>query len=86
MAYDNKYGRVTLERGTIAEDELVVVFRAQDPLAPLVMRAYRSLCEVAGCDAEHLERIAHVYHDFRQWQHDHPDRVKDKPGSSGKLP
>lgn len=34
MAVDRKYGRVTLERGTIGEDEPVVVFRAQDKMLP----------------------------------------------------
>jgi hypothetical protein len=34
VAVDRKYGRVTTERGTIGEDEPVIVFRAQSSSWP----------------------------------------------------
>jgi hypothetical protein len=37
MAVDKKYGRVTLENGSIGEDEPVVVFRAQDVVLPRLL-------------------------------------------------
>ncbi len=57
MGIDGKYGHVTIERGTIADDEPVVVFRAQDKLLPGVLKIYRFLCEIAGSPERHLELI-----------------------------
>ena len=68
MAIDAKYGRVTLERGTIGEDEPVVVFRAQDALLPKVLDIYRFLCEVAGSPARHLQLIRDTAQTVKGWQ------------------
>jgi hypothetical protein len=57
MAVDLKYGRVTTEFGTIAEDEPVFVFRAQDRLVPKVLEVYRVLCELLGSPQHHLDTI-----------------------------
>lgn len=79
MGVDEKYGEVSTERGTIAADEPVIVFRAQDPLAYLVVRAYLGLCIAAGCDEEHLAAVKAAAHRIRDWQEAHPERVKARP-------
>lgn len=68
MPIDNKYGRVTVERGTIGDDEPVVVFRAQDALLPRVLDIYGILCEIAGSPKHHLELIRKTALDVKGWQ------------------
>lgn len=68
MPIDNKYGRVTVERGTIGEDEPVVIFRAQDALLPKVLDIYRFLCEVAGSPSQHLTKIREAAQVVKGWQ------------------
>lgn len=75
MGYDGKYGRVTVERGTIGEDEPVIVFRAQDALACPLISAYYKLCE-GRARIEHLAAIEQAYSRFADWQEAHPDQVK----------
>lgn len=70
MAVDNKYGRVTVERGTIGEDEPVVVFRAQDQLLPEVIRYYAKLCRENGSPARHIAGLYATLERVRDWQHD----------------
>lgn len=48
MGYDGKYGRVTVEHGTIGDDEPVVVFRSADRLLPKLLKVYRYFCELGG--------------------------------------
>jgi len=57
MALDGKYGRVTLERGDIGEDEPVVVFRAQDALLPKVLDWYATECLKAGSPRHHVDLV-----------------------------
>jgi transposase-like protein len=68
MAIDSKYGRVTTERGTLGEDEQVVVFRAQDRLLPKLLKVYRYFCELAGSPAHHLEMIDEAAMAVKAWQ------------------
>lgn len=68
MAYDSKYGRVTLEHGTIGEDEPVVVFRARDRLLPKVLAYYHRFCETAGSPKEHLDLILDTMVTVSKWQ------------------
>lgn len=75
MARDGKYGRVTLERGTIGEDEPVVVFRAQDRLLPKVLKVYRIMCELAGSPRHHLALIDRTAATIKAWQAEHPPRT-----------
>lgn len=60
MAIERKYGRVTTERGNIPAEEPVIVFRAQDKLAPVLMRMYGQLCRSHGLDrmGEEAEKTA----------------------------
>jgi hypothetical protein len=68
MAIDTKYGRVTLERGTIGEDEPVVVFRAQDnQLVPLLSH-YLEMCAAAGSPGRHLAKIEQAKDAVAEWQ------------------
>jgi hypothetical protein len=78
MAIDLKYGRVTLERGTIGEDEVVVVFRAQDALLPKVLAYYHLFCLRAGSPRRHLDMILDARETVEEWQ----DSNKTKTPSS----
>lgn len=68
MAIDNKYGRVTLERGTIGEDEPVVVFRAQDEMLPKLLMYYHLFCLKAGSPRKHLNLILDSLEKVVRWQ------------------
>lgn len=72
MAIDTKYGQVTTERGTIGEDEPVVVFRAQDRLLPRLLKVYRIFCELAGSPPHHIKAIDEAAFVVKTWQIDHP--------------
>ena len=71
MGIDGKYGNVTVQYGTIAPDEPVVVFRAQDRLLPKVLVLYRVLCELAGSPERHLSLIDKTTETVKAWQADH---------------
>lgn len=77
MGYDTKYGLVTIERGNIAVDEPVVVFRAQDQLLPKMMRIYQILCEVAGSPQKHLDLIHESNEKIKEWQASHTTKIPD---------
>lgn len=80
MAIDGKYGRVTLEKGTVGEDEPVIVFRAQDKLLPEVLNAYMRLAIHAGCPERHLEAIEDAKNAIEDWQKDNPTQVPQSKG------
>ncbi len=75
MAIDRKYGHVTLERGTIDDDEPVVVFRARDQFLPDVLALYYEMCRNAGSPERHLEGIAITRDDVVEWQETHQTQV-----------
>jgi hypothetical protein len=75
MALDSKYGRVTMEHGTIGEDEPVVVFRAQDKLLPKLLKVYRYMCELAGSPDHHLGLLDDTAARVKRWQSNNPSRV-----------
>lgn len=68
MAIDGKYGRVTVERGTVGDDEPVVVFLAQDRLLPQVLRFYRDLCANEGSPQRHLTLLDRTTETVVAWQ------------------
>lgn len=80
MGIDGKYGRVTTERGTIGDDEPVVVFRAQDKMLPALMDAYRDMCADAGSPQLHLDLIEQSAANIRAWQADHFTQVPQSAG------
>jgi hypothetical protein len=76
MAWDSKFGRVTTERGTLGEDERVVIFRSKDVLLPDLLVAYHALAMSRGAGMEHMKVIAHLHQDIVEWQQQNPDKVK----------
>ena len=80
MAIDLKYGRVTLERGTIGEDEVVVVFRAQDELLPKVLAYYHLFCLKAGSPRHHLDMILNAREAVEKWQSRHKTKTPSSDG------
>lgn len=84
MPFDQKYGRVTLEnQRNIADDEPVIVFRAQDRLLPKLLKVYRYFCELAGSPANHLAAIDHTAGVIKAWQAEHSTKT---PTSTGYTP
>ena len=83
MAIDNKYGRVTLERGSIGEDEPVFIFRAGDPLVPKVLMYYHLFCWKAGSPQKHLSLILDSVQKIEKWQKKNWNLVRKFPTSDG---
>ena len=81
MAVDGKYGRVTLEHGTIGEDEPVVVFRARDALLPKLLGYYWNFCKAAGSPQRHLDMISKRIDEIDAWQDTHETKVPDSESS-----
>lgn len=82
MAIDAKYGRVTLEHGSIGEDEPVVVFRATDKLLPKVLAYYNTWCLLAGSPKRHLDLIFLSLQKVLEWQKTNPTRVPNSEASA----
>jgi len=82
LAYSHKYGKVTLEKSTIGEDEPVVVFRAKDKLLPQVLAHYHLICLNSGCEDDHLNAILTRYREIKDWQNNNniklPDTTKEQ--------
>jgi hypothetical protein len=76
MPADKKYGHVTLEYGDVGEDEPVIVFRAQDKLAPLLLSIYADLCQDAGSPQFHQDLVTARRNEFTEWQASHPGQVR----------
>jgi hypothetical protein len=76
MPLDSKYGRVYTERGMIGDKEPVIIFRAQDRLAPAVIDYYRQLCQANGAGDDHLAAIDRASQAFGTWRSSHLGQVK----------
>lgn len=76
MAIEYKYGKVTLERGSIGEDEPVVVFRAQDATLPDLLNDYEAICKEWGSPQAHIDRIRDTRQRIVLWQADGANRIK----------
>jgi hypothetical protein len=70
VGFDRKYGRVTTERGTIGEDEPVIVFRAQDNQVVPMLEHYIALCAAAGSPQRHHNLLQGTREAVRVWQQD----------------
>jgi hypothetical protein len=81
MGIDGKYGRVTTERGTIGEDEPVIVFRAQDRLLPKLLKVYKIMCELAGSPQRHLDLIHESAMTIKAWQTENYTKTPESAGS-----
>jgi hypothetical protein len=75
MPQDLKYGAVTLERGTVPDDEGVFVFRFRDRMLPDALASYLEHCQAAGSPEHHLASIDRSISAVRKWQAENPDRV-----------
>lgn len=75
MAVDRKYGRVSLERGTIGDDEPVVVFRARDELLPEVLGWYAQMCLANGSSMTHIEGLELTAREVMEWRREHDTQV-----------
>lgn len=85
MAYDRKYGRVTLESGNIGEDEPVVVFRAQDKLLPKVLAYYHLFCIKENSPRRHLDIILNTKETVEAWQQKNKTKVPTSESSIERL-
>lgn len=81
MAIDPKYGKVTLEHGSIGEDEPVIVFRATDKLLPKVLAYYHMFCIREGSPRRHLNIILNARDIVVEWQRKHETRVPNSQNS-----
>jgi hypothetical protein len=81
MAIDGKYGRVTLEHGTIGEDEPVIVFRARDKLLPEVLDAYYDVCLRRSSPSRHLDLILETRDVVVDWQAKNGSRIPTSEAS-----
>jgi hypothetical protein len=57
----------------IPDDEPVMIFRARDKNAALMISYYRRLCS----DAHHSDVVGKRLHDFVDFAHAHPERMKE---------
>ena len=81
MAIDAKYGRVTLEHGSIGEDEPVIVFRAKDALLPKLFAYYHLFCLKAGSPKRHLDLILESRERVMDWQGKNDTKIPDSETS-----
>lgn len=83
MAIDNKYGQVFVPNSTIAEDEPVVVFRAQDATLPMLMTIYEQLCAQSGSPEKHLKLIRESRSVIEAWQAEHFTQIPQSKAYGG---
>lgn len=76
MGYDRKYGKVTLEKREIPDDEPMLVFRGRDRVLVDVIEAYAELARDAGSPPEHIDFVLQTAKEIRDWQQENPDRVR----------
>lgn len=81
MGIDYKYGKVTLEHGTIGEDEPVVVFRANDMLLPKLLDYYHMFCMQEGSPKRHLSIIIRTRDIVAAWQQKNGSKIPDSASS-----
>ena len=68
MAFDQKYGHVTCEKGNLLPDEPVFIFRASDLLAMPALQAYEELCKAAKRPPEFLAAMKDAIDVFAEWR------------------
>lgn len=91
MAYDLKYGKVTVDgdheddaydvsadraRRFNESEEPVFILRAQDGLAVPAIARYHVLAMEAELPAEFIQGVAEVQQTFMNWQRENPERVR----------
>lgn len=83
MPKDIKYGQITTEYGDIPDDEPVMLFRGRDAHLVALIEYYEQLCIRGGEGAvtepsprHHLQAIRLNLERVREFQRNHPERVK----------
>lgn len=79
MATEGKYGVITASNKQFHPGEPVFIFRATDPLAPEAIREYADLCNLAGCDPEHVYQARWHADRIEAWQQANKHLVKPLP-------
>ena len=79
---DRKYGKIKAAKKKFSDDEPLFVLRAQDALAPIVIRLYATLAHELGKRMnkervqEHGDSALVSALDMENWQRQNPGRVK----------
>ena len=67
MGFDLKYGKVTLEKKVIPDEEPVFVFRAQDALATGVIAHYLGLLIQQSAPGNMIDLVRQQFENFVLW-------------------
>lgn len=79
MAYDTKYGKVTVENepgNPFGDDEPVFIIRGRDRSAVDAIRAYGSSASFEGASSEFVDTVRQRALEFQAWQDDHDELLK----------
>jgi hypothetical protein len=76
------YDRIQDPAGVIPEDEPVFLLRAQDVLAPAVVRAWADSAEANGAEGHMVAAARHHARQMERWQGQHGFKVPDMPKAS----
>lgn len=68
MAYSQKYGEVTTEKGDLLPDEPVFIFRASDLLAMVAIVAYQQVCRQTQRPGIFMADLEHDINVFGDWR------------------
>lgn len=68
----------------VPDDEPVIVLRARDRLTLPTMLVYEILAKLDGCNDWFMERITPALDGLREFQKDHPERMKQPGITKGK--
>lgn len=75
MAYDEKFGTITLEKGSVGDDEPVFLLRAADALAVQTIEHYAELCSARDCQSAHIAGVMNSRQRVVEWQDAHAEKV-----------
>ena len=64
-------------RDKAAEDEPLFTLRAQDKLAPTIVRAWAALAKIAGSPANKVDDALQTANEMEVWQAAHHSKVPD---------
>ncbi len=68
----------------IPPEEPIFILRGRDRLAAQTLVQYRMLCEMDGCNQEHLDDIHKAILEFEQFSRQYYDRMKQPNITKGK--
>ena len=73
------YDRIQDPANLIGRDEPVMLFRAQDVLAPVILVKYAELLRQHGCQQGMIDLVLAHEVRMRQWQRDNKCKLPDVP-------